>query len=370
MASLAVALVCDHAFGEVGLHRVQADIRPENVPSQRLVERLGFRQEGLLRRYLDIDGDWRDHLAYALLAEDLPGGVLARWREQHATTLSRRRAGARARATRPSRHTGHTTHQRHTARLPAFDPSTCITSPSRVTHVTGGVRMGSGVLLAALVVLWFVVLVPMVVTRGDAQGGRVELADSGRTLQRRRTVDPVVHADTERVAIDRDLLRTSGELQVDVHALRRRTLGGLVGARRAGPGRRCDLQPLAVDGAGAPRRRRRRLRAGAAQGRPPRAAGGPPGSPCRRPGGAARRRASGPVRGGRARDRRAGGPAGLPHPSVPLAPVHAVPDGPRVVVARTPAPVGWQQSAVVGLDDDDIGFADIDEYQPRRVANA
>ncbi len=80
MASLAVALVCDHAFGEVGLHRVQADIRPENLPSQRLVERLGFRQEGLLRRYLDIDGDWRDHLAYALLAEDLPRGVLAHWR--------------------------------------------------------------------------------------------------------------------------------------------------------------------------------------------------------------------------------------------------------------------------------------------------
>ena len=82
MASLAVALVCDHAFGAVGLHRVQADIRPENLPSQRLVERLGFRQEGLLRRYLDIDGDWRDHLSYALLAEDLPSGVLARWRER------------------------------------------------------------------------------------------------------------------------------------------------------------------------------------------------------------------------------------------------------------------------------------------------
>jgi [ribosomal protein S5]-alanine N-acetyltransferase len=82
MASLAVALVCDHAFGQVGLHRVQADIRPENGPSQRLVERLGFRQEGLLRRYLDIDGDWRDHIAYALLAEDLPGGVLARWRQR------------------------------------------------------------------------------------------------------------------------------------------------------------------------------------------------------------------------------------------------------------------------------------------------
>ena len=81
LASLAVALVCDHAFGPVGLHRLQADIRPENLPSQRLVERLGFRREGLLRRYLDIDGDWRDHLSYGLLAEDNPGGVLARWQE-------------------------------------------------------------------------------------------------------------------------------------------------------------------------------------------------------------------------------------------------------------------------------------------------
>ena len=82
MASLAVALVCDHAFGQAGLHRVQADIRPENGPSRRLVDRLGFQQEGLLRRYLDIDGEWRDHLSFALLAEDLPGGVLARWQQR------------------------------------------------------------------------------------------------------------------------------------------------------------------------------------------------------------------------------------------------------------------------------------------------
>jgi ribosomal-protein-alanine N-acetyltransferase len=84
MASLAVALVCDHAFGPVGLHRLQADIRPENSPSQHLVERLGFTREGLLRRYLDIDGDWRDHYTYGLLAEDVPSGVLTRWRERAA----------------------------------------------------------------------------------------------------------------------------------------------------------------------------------------------------------------------------------------------------------------------------------------------
>ena len=84
LATLAVALVCDHAFGTVGLHRLQADIRPENLRSQRLVERLGFRQEGLLRRYLDIDGEWRDHLSYALVAEEAPGGLLARWRAAEA----------------------------------------------------------------------------------------------------------------------------------------------------------------------------------------------------------------------------------------------------------------------------------------------
>ena len=238
--------------------------------------------------------------------------------------------------------------------------------------------MGSGVLLAALVVLWFVVLVPMVVTRGDAQDGRAELADSGRTLQRRRTVDPVVHAETERVSVDRDLLRTSGELQVDVHALRRRTLGGLVAlAALSRWSARVVVSPWLWIGAAAPRPRRRRLRAGAAQGRPPRAAGRPPGRPCRRPRGAAlarprparaRPRRS-PSRRRGARDRRRRGAGRLPHPSVPLAPVHPLRPG-RVVAARTPAPAGWQHSAVVGLDDDDIGFADIDVYQPRRVANA
>jgi hypothetical protein len=40
-----------------------------------------------------------------------------------------------------------------------------------------------------------------------------------------------------------------------------------------------------------------------------------------------------------------------------------------VVAARTATPSGWQHSAVVGLDDDDIGFADIDEYRPARVVN-
>jgi ribosomal-protein-alanine N-acetyltransferase len=44
------------------------------------VEKLGFREEGLRRRSLHIDGAWRDHLCYAMTAEDAAGGLLPRWR--------------------------------------------------------------------------------------------------------------------------------------------------------------------------------------------------------------------------------------------------------------------------------------------------
>ena len=54
-------------------------IRPENLASLRVVEKLGFRYEGLRRRYIHIDGDWRDHYAFALVREEVPEGVLQRW---------------------------------------------------------------------------------------------------------------------------------------------------------------------------------------------------------------------------------------------------------------------------------------------------
>ncbi|MGH8822981.1 MAG: GNAT family N-acetyltransferase, partial [Jiangellaceae bacterium] len=44
------------------------------------VEKLGFRQEGIRERFLHIDGDWRDHLSFALTADEVPGGLLLRWR--------------------------------------------------------------------------------------------------------------------------------------------------------------------------------------------------------------------------------------------------------------------------------------------------
>ncbi len=72
----ALALVLDHCFGPVGLHRVEANVRPENAPSLRVVRKLGFTEEALHRRYLFIDEAWRDHVGFALLAEDVPRGVL------------------------------------------------------------------------------------------------------------------------------------------------------------------------------------------------------------------------------------------------------------------------------------------------------
>ncbi|MEI6230758.1 MAG: GNAT family protein [Actinomycetes bacterium] len=74
----AVALATDHCFS-IGLHRIEVNIRPENVASRRVAEKLGFRPEGLRPSYLHIDGDWRDHLAFALTGEEIPGGVLNRW---------------------------------------------------------------------------------------------------------------------------------------------------------------------------------------------------------------------------------------------------------------------------------------------------
>ncbi|WP_329956391.1 GNAT family protein [Catenulispora pinistramenti] len=76
----AVALAVDHCFRAAGLHRIEVCIRPENAASLRVVHKLGFRPEGLRRAYLHIDGDWRDHEAFALTSQEVPDGLLARWR--------------------------------------------------------------------------------------------------------------------------------------------------------------------------------------------------------------------------------------------------------------------------------------------------
>jgi [ribosomal protein S5]-alanine N-acetyltransferase len=63
-------LVLRHAFRELKLHRLEANIQPDNDASKRLVERAGFRYEGYSPRYLKIGGRWRDHERWAITRED------------------------------------------------------------------------------------------------------------------------------------------------------------------------------------------------------------------------------------------------------------------------------------------------------------
>ena len=77
VATAALALGLDHCFGPVMLHRVEATVRPENAPSRAVLAKVGFREEGLLRRYLQVDGDWRDHLLVAITVEEVDGSASA-----------------------------------------------------------------------------------------------------------------------------------------------------------------------------------------------------------------------------------------------------------------------------------------------------
>ena len=70
-----LALGLDHCFGPVMLHRVEATVRPENAASRAVLAKVGFREEGLLRRYLEVDGAWRDHLLVAITVEEVYGSV-------------------------------------------------------------------------------------------------------------------------------------------------------------------------------------------------------------------------------------------------------------------------------------------------------
>ncbi|RXT03876.1 GNAT family N-acetyltransferase [Ammoniphilus sp. CFH 90114] len=65
----AVGLVVDFAFSKVDLHRVQAGVMPQNLPSIRVLEKVGFRYEGLAKYYLNINGNWEDHNIYSITKE-------------------------------------------------------------------------------------------------------------------------------------------------------------------------------------------------------------------------------------------------------------------------------------------------------------
>jgi ribosomal-protein-alanine N-acetyltransferase len=78
IAAGAVALAVDHTFASAELHRVEATVRPENAASLRVLAKLGFRDEGLLVRYLEVAGSWRDHRCLALTREEIEGSLVDR----------------------------------------------------------------------------------------------------------------------------------------------------------------------------------------------------------------------------------------------------------------------------------------------------
>ncbi|MGC8480161.1 MAG: GNAT family N-acetyltransferase [Acidimicrobiales bacterium] len=61
----ACAMTVTYGVDSLGLHRIDASVMPENIPSRRVFEKLGFREEGLAKEYLYINGAWRDHILYA-----------------------------------------------------------------------------------------------------------------------------------------------------------------------------------------------------------------------------------------------------------------------------------------------------------------
>lgn len=63
----AVTKLLEIAFADLGLHRIEANIMPRNTPSQNLVKALGFKQEGLRKGYININGVWEDHFCFSLL---------------------------------------------------------------------------------------------------------------------------------------------------------------------------------------------------------------------------------------------------------------------------------------------------------------
>lgn len=64
LATKAVAEVIELAFGDLGLHRLEAGTQVDNVASRRVLEKNGFEEIGIARRYLLIAGEWRDHLLF------------------------------------------------------------------------------------------------------------------------------------------------------------------------------------------------------------------------------------------------------------------------------------------------------------------
>jgi len=84
----ALSAVLDFAFERLDLHRVEAACLPGNAASQGLLRKVGFSEEGYARRYLRINGQWQDHVLFAILRED-PRGVAGAGEPQRDPRLAR-----------------------------------------------------------------------------------------------------------------------------------------------------------------------------------------------------------------------------------------------------------------------------------------
>lgn len=76
LAALQIAI--PYIYGQLQLHRIEAACIPENWKSVRLLEKAGFEREGLLRKYLKINGEWRDHVMFSRLPDDGEFGKMTR----------------------------------------------------------------------------------------------------------------------------------------------------------------------------------------------------------------------------------------------------------------------------------------------------
>ena len=156
----AVALACDHAGSASGCTGSRSTSDPENVASRRVVEKLGFREEGLRPRYLHIDGHWRDHLVYVLNAEEVPGGLHARWRGRPAVLALTGR--------------GDTPRSSPVRRAERRTVMAC----EDVAAPREGCRVSSGVVYGVIILIWVVVLLPMWLRRHD------EVVEERRSVDR------------------------------------------------------------------------------------------------------------------------------------------------------------------------------------------
>ena len=188
----------------MGLHRIEIAIRPENVRSLRVVAKLGFRPEGLRPRYLHIDGDWRDHLVFALNAEEVPEGLLRRWENLRA--LSRIHPG-------PEPVEGPLDDMALSLSKTVSTFVTSVTSDSfRHTDQdreprrpgTYGLHVGTtGVIFAAIAIAWLAYLVPHFVRRRDDEPTEDEVDPTDRFADSMRIVRhgtaPLLDQDLEEI---------------------------------------------------------------------------------------------------------------------------------------------------------------------------